>query len=85
VIANTDAAMIKWREKFPSLNGKVQLIWNGFDPEERVQPLPVLSRYCKILSHVGELYDGRNVTPILESLARLIAQGVSRREGRVCG
>jgi glycosyltransferase involved in cell wall biosynthesis len=73
VIANTDAAMIRWREKFPSLNGKVQLIWNGFDPEERIQSLPVLSRDVKILSHVGELYGGRNVTPILESLARLIA------------
>jgi glycosyltransferase involved in cell wall biosynthesis len=75
VITNTDAAMIKWREKFPNLNGKVQLIWNGFDPEEPIQPLPVLSQDCKILSHVGELYGGRSVTPILESLARLIAAG----------
>jgi hypothetical protein len=73
VIANTDAAMAIWRENFPSLNGKVQLIWNGFDPEERIQPLPVLSRDCKILSHVGELYGGRGATPILESIARLIA------------
>jgi hypothetical protein len=75
IIANTDAAMVRWREKFPSLNGKVQLIWNGFDPEERVQLLPVLSRDCKVLSHVGELYSGRDVTPILESLSRLIAAG----------
>lgn len=75
LIANTDAAMVRWREKFPNLNGKVQLIWNGFDPEERIQPLPVLSPDCKILSHVGELYGGRNATPILESLARLIEAG----------
>jgi len=75
VIANTDAAMGRWREKFPNLNGKVQVIWNGFDPEERIQPLPVLSRDCKTLSHVAELYGGRNVTPILESVARLIAAG----------
>ena len=75
VIANTDWAMVRWREKFPNLNGKVQLIWNGFDPEERVQPLPVVSQDCKVLSHVGELYGGRDVTPILESLARLIEAG----------
>jgi glycosyltransferase involved in cell wall biosynthesis len=75
VIANTDSATIRWREKFPNLNGKVQLIWNGFDPEERIQSLPVLSRDYKILSHVGELYGGRNATLVLESFARLIAAG----------
>jgi hypothetical protein len=73
VIANTDGAMVKWREKFPSLSGKVHLIWNGFDPEERVAPLPASSDVCRVLSHTGELYAGRNATPILESIARLIA------------
>jgi glycosyltransferase involved in cell wall biosynthesis len=75
VIANTDAAMFRWREKFPSLNGKVQLIWNGFDPEDRIQLLPVLSRDCKILSYVGEVYHGRDLTMILKSVERLIAAG----------
>lgn len=73
VIANTDAAMAKWREKFPSLSGKFHVIWNGFDPEERIVPLPVSSGACRVLSHTGDLYAGRNVTPILESIARLIA------------
>jgi hypothetical protein len=75
LIANTDGAMVSWREKFPSLHGKVHLIWNGFDPEERVLPLPVSSGVCRVLSHVGELYAGRSATPILESLARLFAAG----------
>jgi hypothetical protein len=75
VIANTDAAMIGWQEKFPKFNDKFHLIWNGFDPEERIQALPVLSQDCKTLSHVGELYDGRNAVSILESLARLITSG----------
>jgi glycosyltransferase involved in cell wall biosynthesis len=84
VIANTDAAMVRWREKFPDLNGKVQLIWNGFDPEERIQALPILLRDYNVLSHVGELYAGRNVTPILESIARLIAAGrLPARRARV--
>jgi glycosyltransferase involved in cell wall biosynthesis len=80
VIANTDAAMIGWRERFPSLNGKVQLIWNGFDPEERIEPLPIPRKDYKVLGHIGELYHGRNVTPILESFARLIAAGRLRAE-----
>jgi glycosyltransferase involved in cell wall biosynthesis len=75
VIANTDAALVRWREKFPSLNGKVHLIWNGFDPEERVKALPAFSGVCRMLSHTGELYGGRSAAPILESLARLIAEG----------
>jgi hypothetical protein len=73
VIANTDAALTRWQDKFPSYSNKFHLIWNGFDPEERIQPLPALSQDCKILSHVGELYHGRDATPILESIARLIA------------
>ena len=71
VIANTDAAQVRWLEKFPSLRDKFHLIWNGFDPEERIQPLPVASPDCKTLSHLGELYHGRNAAPILESIARL--------------
>jgi glycosyltransferase involved in cell wall biosynthesis len=73
VIANTDAALAEWQRKFPSLNGRAHLIWNGFDPEERVAPLPAASGDCRVLSHTGELYGGRSVTPILESIARLLA------------
>jgi len=73
VIANTDSALVEWQEKFPSLRKQFQLIWNGFDPEDRVKPLPVCRQDCRILSHVGELYHGRNATPILESITRLIA------------
>lgn len=73
VIANTDASLGQWQEKFPSLSKKFHLIWNGFDPEERIKPLPVLSPNRKTLSHVGDLYHGRTSTPIVESIARLIA------------
>jgi hypothetical protein len=84
VIANTDAALTRWQEKFPSFGNKFHLIWNGFDPEKRIKPLPVLCRDCKILSHVGELYHGRNATPILESISRLLAaERISARSVRV--
>ncbi len=80
IIANTDAAKIRWLEKYPSLGSRIHLIWNGFDPDERIQPLPLPPRDYKLLSHVGELYLGRNATPILKSVARLIARGRLRAE-----
>ena len=75
VIVNTDAAMVRLQKRFPSSIERIHLIWNGFDGEERIRPLPILPRDYKVLSHVGELYAGRKVTPILESIARLIATG----------
>jgi len=75
IIANTDEAMEEWLEKFPSLNGKVHLIWNGFDPDNRVSALPVSTGDCRVLSHIGDLYGGRTAMPILESIARLIEAG----------
>jgi glycosyltransferase involved in cell wall biosynthesis len=73
VVVNTDAAQMHLKAKFPSCANKLHVIWNGFDPEERIGPLPIQSRNRKTLSHVGELYNGRNVSPMLESVARLIA------------
>ena len=73
VIANTSEALARWQEKYPHLKGKAHLIWNGFDPEDRLSPLPSSSGDCRVLSHTGELYGGRSATPILESIGRLIA------------
>jgi glycosyltransferase involved in cell wall biosynthesis len=75
VIANTDMAVVEWQKKFPTPIGRIHLIWNGFDPEERVSPLPLSSGDGRVLSHAGDLYGGRSATPILESIARLIAAG----------
>jgi hypothetical protein len=75
LITNTDAALARLQQRFPACKEKLHTIWNGFDLEERIQPLSVVSHDCKILSHVGELYGGRNAAPILESIARLIAAG----------
>ena len=75
LLANTDGAVAKWREEIPLLRDKVQLIWNGFDREERIEALPIPLRDYKVLSHVGHLYHKRTAAPILESIARLIASG----------
>ena len=88
VIVNTDAVAEKWNVAYPNRRGHVHLIWNGFDPEDRIQPLPLPQRNYRLLSHVGELYQGRNVTSLLKSIARLIGAGrlsVSRIRIRLVG
>ncbi len=71
-IANTDAVQDKLKENYPDRADRIELIWNGFDPEERLPALPISSPDRKILAHVGELYGGRSASPILKSLRRLI-------------
>jgi hypothetical protein len=71
-IANTDAVAEKWRRASPERLDHIQLIWNGFDPEDRVKSLPLPDREYQVISHIGELYQGRSVTALLESIARLI-------------
>lgn len=72
VIANTDSAQEKLQRSYPRRAEHIRLIWNGFDPEERLQPLPVSDGGRKIVAHVGELYGGRSVSPILHALRRLV-------------
>jgi hypothetical protein len=74
VLANTDTAADRLRALYPECADKVHLIWNGFDPEDRVRPEPVATHPYTLISHVGELYLGRTATPIIESIARLISQ-----------
>ncbi len=80
VIANTDGAAERLRRMYPAWREKIHLIWNGFDPEARVRPLPLPGGSRKIISHVGELYEGRDATPLLESIGRLIDSGRLSRE-----
>jgi hypothetical protein len=74
-IANTDALADKLKKNYPNRSDHVHLIWNGFDPEDRIQPLPAPERDHLVISHVGELYGGRDVSPLLESVSRLIETG----------
>lgn len=75
VIANTDAMADKWKKDYPSIRDRVHLIWNGFDPEDFIEPQPRPQRDFQIISHVGELYRGRSVAPLLEAISRLIDAG----------
>jgi glycosyltransferase involved in cell wall biosynthesis len=75
VVANTDASGQELCRKYPHCGGKVTVIWNGFDPQMRLSPLALPDRPFKLVSHVGDLYLGRNVTPLLEAIGRLIDRG----------
>jgi glycosyltransferase involved in cell wall biosynthesis len=75
VIANTDAALENWAQKFPAQKDKFHCIWNGFDPEDPVRALPIPPRDYNVLTHAGELYAGRSASPFLEAVARFIATG----------
>ena len=74
-IANTDAELDKLTACYPEYASRVRLLWNGFDPEQRPVPLPRPERDYQLVSHVGELYGNRNISPILYSMDRLIRSG----------
>jgi hypothetical protein len=75
VIANTDPAAASWRACYPKWSSKVQVIWNGFDPEETLEPANVPCREQKVLAHVGDIYGPRHPGLVLDSLERLVASG----------
>ncbi len=75
LIANTDQAAEMWRRRHRGLGSKVSVIWNGFDPEDRVEPFPPPPGERRVLAHVGTLYGRRHPGRLLGSLARLIDAG----------
>jgi Glycosyltransferase Family 4 len=75
VLANTDSMRDVWAARYPEIADKIHVLWNGFDPEDEIHPQPLPERECKVLSHVGELYGGRDIRPIVHSLERLMENG----------
>jgi hypothetical protein len=75
VIANTPAAAAVLRARYPGLSDKVQVIWNGFDPEEALPPGGAAGPARRALTHTGTLYGNRTLLPVVGSLRRLIARG----------
>ena len=75
IIANTDTAADHYLREYPGRARDIHLIWNGFDPEQRLEPIAVPGRQQRVVSHTGELYVGRTAAPILESIQRLIDSG----------
>jgi hypothetical protein len=82
MIANTDVAAGHYLREYPGRARDIRLIWNGFDPEQRLEPIYVPGREQTMLTHTGELYVGRTAAPVLESIQRLIDSG-RLRAGRI--
>jgi len=74
IIANTDTMGDLWRRRYPQWAGKIHVVWNGFDPEERLAARPLPPRDGKVLVHVGEIYGSRDPGLLLESARRLRAR-----------
>jgi len=75
IIANTDSVAELWRRRYPQWTHKIQLIWNGYDPEDHLEAAPIPPRPFRVLTHVGSLYGGRRPTLLLDSLWRLVRSG----------
>jgi len=75
VIANTDAAADMLRTRYPRMSHKIHLVWNGYDPEQIIEPLPLPERSYRLLVHAGSLYGQRHPTALFASLHRLITSG----------
>lgn len=75
VLANTDGSEAVLKRGHPAATDKIHVLWNGFDPEERVVALPLRATTRRLYTHTGELYSGRTVTPLLQSVKRLIDNG----------
>ena len=76
LIANTDAAAELWKRRHPEYRDKIFVVWNGFDPEEKLEPAPMVRRDHRFLLHVGDLYANRHPGPVVDALLRLIDRGV---------
>jgi glycosyltransferase involved in cell wall biosynthesis len=76
VLMNTDASADALQKRYPQWSHKISLLWNGYDPEEDVRPLPIPPRDHRVLAHVGSMYIGRDPTLLIDSLDRLIRAGV---------
>jgi hypothetical protein len=72
ILANTDTARDNFQRRYPARAQNIHVLWNGFDPEQRLHASAVPHRQQKVFSHVGELYGRRDISPLLKSIQRLL-------------
>ena len=74
-LAITDVVFDEWKTRLPQHASNFHLLWNGFDPDDKVVPDPIAGRANRVLAHVGTLYGHRTPEPVLSSLRRLLERG----------
>jgi glycosyltransferase involved in cell wall biosynthesis len=75
LIANSDVVAAMWKKSHPEWAHKVEHIWNGFDPEERLTAAAIPVKNSKVMVHVGGIFQARHPGLLLASLDRLIGNG----------
>lgn len=73
VICNTDEAGKAWRARHPEKAARMEVMWNGYDPEAAAHAKA--GEGNRTLAHVGTVYRRRHPGMVLESLDRLISSG----------
>lgn len=73
LVANTEPLAESWKARYPYASGKINVITNGFDSEDKLtSAVGSLSEERTVISHVGDLYGGRHPAELIRSLDRLI-------------
>jgi hypothetical protein len=80
VVVSNDGLERRWRSTYPKLGDRISVIWNGYDPEDRIEERQLPERDFQLISHIGALYGGRCISPLLESVSRLVKTGRVARE-----
>jgi glycosyltransferase involved in cell wall biosynthesis len=88
VIANTDQLARLWAKTHTRWYRKVEIIWNGFDPDEQLPRPSVPPSPRKRIVHTGDLYGARHPGRLIQAISRLISAGLldgSKIELRLVG
>jgi len=72
ILSVTDVTADSWRRQYPHHAAKIHTLWNGFDPGERIGPLPIPPRDGRVMAHIGNLYGIRHPAVVLASLQLLL-------------
>lgn len=76
VVLNTEAAQADWQRRYPADAGRLDVLYNGFDPGALPDPAgPLPDRPRRILLHAGSLYNYQYMEVLLRALRRLEENG----------
>jgi hypothetical protein len=70
ILANAPNACRLFQKTYPAHAGKVVTLTNGFDPRPSPLPRPFIDSCIRLL-HAGEIYAGRDPSPLFSAIARL--------------
>ena len=83
VVVVSDASRERYEARYPSLRGRIEVIPNGYDPEDFAAPPAASSpRQTLTLGYSGSFQVGTDVRPLFEGIGAAVAAGVGGRAVR---